>query len=57
MAHKYKCRECGCLLDPDEMPVCDECRELLEKWQEQRKHVFGTPRPIIVRYEDKRAGA
>lgn len=57
MAHKYKCRECGCYLDPNEMPVCNECRELIRLWREQKKIVFGTPRPKADYERSVRTGA
>lgn len=37
MRHRYNCHRCGCLLDPAEMPYCDECTEEMEKEAEQRK--------------------
>lgn len=37
MAHNYRCRRCGCTLDPAEMPICEECQEEMKQEEEQRR--------------------
>ena len=37
MAYKYRCKRCGCSLDPKEMPYCEDCVEEMEQEAEQRK--------------------
>lgn len=37
MAYKYRCKRCGCFLDPKEMPYCSDCVEEMEQEAEQRK--------------------
>lgn len=37
MAYKYYCKKCGCRLDPNEVPYCEECIEEMEQEAEQRR--------------------
>ena len=42
MKYKYRCKACGCPLDPGEGRLCGECLEQQRKDEEQRKHCFIT---------------
>lgn len=42
MAYNYRCQLCNCRLDPNEGRICDECREILELLEEEKKLCFAT---------------